>query len=185
MCWKEHLAPVGALEKWLQSDQTVPIAEWMTPEVGPLHEIQSFLTSQDLKLHRQIFQDNYKTPLNWYKSWMRNVNKEQLVADIIAGLDRKLHCPVLFVEATLEVIKIPGGAENTRPLIDNLSIRDVASSHWLQLEKPNELNKILEEHFIGALVQYLDLVSSTIIRLGEVSTRRQVLGQQNLNSILV
>ena len=83
---------------------------------------------------------------------MRNVNKEQLVADIIAGLDRKLHCPVLFVEATLEVIKIPGGAENTRPLIDNLSVRDVASSHWLQLEKPNELNKILEEHFIGALV---------------------------------
>ena len=39
MSWKEHLAPVGALEKWLKSDQTVPIAEWMTQEVGPLHKI--------------------------------------------------------------------------------------------------------------------------------------------------
>lgn len=102
-------------------------------------------------MHRQAFQDNYKTPLNWYKAWMQNLNKEQLEVDIASGLDVKLHCPVLYVDATLEAIRLPGGAELTRPLIDDLTVKTVVASHWLQLEKANELNEILEEFFIGIL----------------------------------
>ena len=35
-----------------------------------------------------------------------------------------------------------------RPLVPDLKVENVNGGHWLQLEKPDEVNKILEEFMV-------------------------------------
>lgn len=40
-------------------------------------------------------------------------------------------------------------AEHMRPLVPDLKVETLSGGHWLQLEKADEVNKILEEFIEG------------------------------------
>ena len=54
--------------------------------------------------------------------------------------------PTLLIASTGYFITVTiNFAEQMRPLVPNLKVENVDGGHWLQLEKADEVNKILEE----------------------------------------
>jgi soluble epoxide hydrolase/lipid-phosphate phosphatase len=54
--------------------------------------------------------------------------------------------PTLLISSTDNVITVTANfAEQMRPLVPDLKVERVSGGHWLQLEKADEVNKILDE----------------------------------------
>ncbi|PVH77426.1 putative epoxide hydrolase [Cadophora sp. DSE1049] len=130
--WVTDLAPIGALEKWLIADRSAPYASYMRPE--------------DIALHRKIHQDNYKGGLHWYRAFVEGINNADL---ILISPYWKLHSPALFIDCKKEPLKIPGSRESMSVQFDSLVIKEIEAAHWVQLEKPDEVNMILEDFITG------------------------------------
>ena len=59
---------------------------------------------------------------------------------------RSLTHPTLLIASTSYVITVTiNYPELMRPLVPDLKVENVNGGHWLQLEKADEVNKILEE----------------------------------------
>jgi soluble epoxide hydrolase/lipid-phosphate phosphatase len=88
---------------------------------------------------------NFSPAMNWYRSAISGQNlPDETTAS--SPLDPKLHMPVLYVESSHDPIS--GGEraiQSMQALIPNLTVKKVASGHWVQLEKAAEVNTILEE----------------------------------------
>ena len=133
MTFKHNLAPIGAARKWFEEDNVGPIASWMSPE--------------DVKTREKIFAaeaGGYGPPLNWYKCHMANLNSED---DASIPADRlKIEQPTLLITCGNDPVGIPVLAvEGTKPFVQMLEIKQVDTGHWLQLEKPDEVNHILKD----------------------------------------
>ena len=58
--------------------------------------------------------------------------------------------PTLLVTCSKDPVGAPEMAEaGTRPLVKNLQVKQIDTGHWLQLEKPDEVNQILKTFFEG------------------------------------
>lgn len=54
--------------------------------------------------------------------------------------------PTLLIASTSYIITVTVNfAEQMRPFVPDLKVENVNGGHWLQLEKPDEVNKIMEE----------------------------------------
>ncbi len=65
-------------------------------------------------------------------------------------LDPKLRLPVLYVESSHDPTS--GGEraiQGMKAMIPNLTVKKVSAGHWVQLEKADEVNAILEEFVQG------------------------------------
>lgn len=60
----------------------------------------------------------------------------------------KITQPVLLVTAKQDRICLAGIQEAiTKPYAEDLRIESLDTAHWIQLEKPDETNKLLESFF--------------------------------------
>lgn len=96
---------------------------------------------------------DFSPAINWYRSGMSGLN---LLDETSASppLEPKLHMPVLYVESSHDPIS--GGEraiQGMQALIPDLTVKKVASGHWVQLEKADEINTILEEFVKGVDVR--------------------------------
>jgi soluble epoxide hydrolase/lipid-phosphate phosphatase len=53
--------------------------------------------------------------------------------------------PTLLITSSNFITAAMNFPEQMRPLVHDLRVENVTGGHWLQLEKPDEVNKILEE----------------------------------------
>lgn len=92
---------------------------------------------------------DFSPALNWYRSAMSGLNlPDETTAS--PPLEPTLHIPVLYVESSQDPIS--GGEraiQGMQALIPDLTVKKVASGHWVQLEKADEVNIILEEFVQG------------------------------------
>ncbi len=71
-----------------------------------------------------------------------------ITADIPTG-QAQLNKPVLLITATKDAVGLASLAEGgTRPYAPDLRVKPVEAGHWVQLEKKDETNAILEEFFL-------------------------------------
>jgi soluble epoxide hydrolase/lipid-phosphate phosphatase len=130
--WKEHVAPVGALEAWLKSDKLVETGKWVTAE--------------DKAMHDQIMQRNYNPGLNWYRASIHNLNLADESGDPRSPdgkLDPVLHMRSLLIIAERDPLT-KGADKMMAPVAENLRIERFPAGHWVQLEMPEEVNRALE-----------------------------------------
>jgi len=130
--WKQHLGPTGAMEAWLKSDRVGPMA--------------SYVTDEEKAMHRSIFKDDYGSAMNWYRSHIWNLNKED---EEKAKLDPNLPHPMLVVTASRVPIGSPQHAERIRGFAADVVVKELDAGHWIQLEKSGEVNEILKEFVDG------------------------------------
>ena len=104
-----------------------------------------------MKTHNKIFapeNGGYGPPLNWYKCQIRHFNDEDDAG--IPAESSFIEQPTLLVTCSKDPVGAPEMAEaGTRPFIKDLQVKQVGTGHWLQLEKPNEVNEILKNFFEG------------------------------------
>ena len=57
-----------------------------------------------------------------------------------------IQSPTLLVTSRFDYVGVPAVQEQrTRPWVKNLQVKELATAHWVQLEKPDEVNKILKD----------------------------------------
>lgn len=137
---KDHMCPIGAARSWF--------AEGKTSALAP------YVSSEDIEIHDRIFtteNGGYGPPLMWYKSVMANVNVQDEAT--LAPEQSHIGQPTLLITAANDYIAIPAMQEQgMRPYVKNLKVESVETGHWLQLEKPDEVNQRLERFFTESAV---------------------------------
>jgi pimeloyl-ACP methyl ester carboxylesterase len=124
--WKEHFRPLGAFEKFVTEGQTVEVAEWFGGELREAH-LQAFGC-----------QGGYAGAKGWYGMW----DQELFMQDELGNEGAKIEIPSLFV----------GGAGDTDVQSDflsewvtNLTVEKVKSGHWVHIERPEKVNKLIAD----------------------------------------
>ena len=133
MTLKENLALLGSARAWFEGSKTAPL--------GP------YVSTEECELHDKIFaaeNGGYGPPLNWYKAQIANLNTPDEAS--LPPEKIHIHGPTLLVTCTFDYVGVPVIQEqNTRPWVPNLQVKELATGHWVQLEKPDEFNKILKD----------------------------------------
>ncbi|KAF8983846.1 hypothetical protein BDQ17DRAFT_1377719 [Cyathus striatus] len=83
-------------------------------------------------------------PLNWYVARVRALdNKDD---ETVPNENYPFRTPTLFVATLKDVVCIPSVNEaQLRKYCDQLSVKEIDSSHWVMFEKPNEPNEAFAE----------------------------------------
>jgi len=91
--------------------------------------------------------DEYGPAMNWYRCAMQNLN---LKDEQEAKPDPKIEVPVLMIVANEDPLSNAMAITAMRENIANLKVVDIECGHWVQVEKPEEVNTALEEFFRSA-----------------------------------
>lgn len=129
--WKAHMGTEGASKEWIINGRSALPPSWMSGE--------------EVDTHVQILKKGgYTGPLNWYKSFIRGVDKPFHVK-FTTDESKNLDIPALVVTAKYDYGSRPefqiAAAEKH---LTNRRIEMFDCSHWIPLEKPKELVALLE-----------------------------------------
>lgn len=92
------------------------------------------MSDEDLSVYIAGFQKNGFTPsINWYRNLNRNWH-------LLGGVSPIVHQQTLMVYGEKDVIPpLP----NIQEFVPNIEVQSLDSGHWLQEEKPEELNQMI------------------------------------------
>jgi soluble epoxide hydrolase/lipid-phosphate phosphatase len=128
--WKRHFAPVGKGADYVSTGKVDPLPSWYN---------LSEYTTRD----RILAAKGYRGPLNWYKAGMRGINlpdEEELSEE-----DRHCKVPTLLAFSDQDyVTRADMQTQNSKKWVKDYRIEVLNSGHWIQLEKPAELQKLFE-----------------------------------------
>ncbi|KAJ4095033.1 hypothetical protein NW761_005495 [Fusarium oxysporum] len=129
---KKYKGALGGLRSWLTEGKTTKL---------PAH-----LTSEDHKHYEHAFSEEkggYGPAINWYRASLRNINEED--ERKITTAAHVLTHPTLLIASTNVITATMNIPEQMLPFVPDLIVEQVAGGHWLQLEKPDEVNEILDK----------------------------------------
>ncbi|KAJ5910558.1 epoxide hydrolase [Penicillium tannophilum] len=127
--WKVNFAPLGAAAAYISTGRINPYPSWYTPE--------------EYTVRKQIFAQGYWGPMSWYKAAIRGIN----LADEAEIVDGRCHLPTLLVVSEKDhVARADVGIAGTKELVADLRVKNFEEcGHWIQLERPSEINDALKE----------------------------------------
>ncbi|PSN62771.1 alpha/beta-hydrolase [Corynespora cassiicola Philippines] len=132
--WRNYLAPIGALKKWLQNDKQAEIGPWISP---------AYRAARDEAFTKD---GGYTAPLNWYRCLVNNMNLQDEPEDECKTF-RSAH-PVLLVLAEKDAIVLPSlQLEATKPWVKDLTVKQVPTGHWPMAEASEKVNQELGNFF--------------------------------------
>ncbi|KAL1796314.1 hypothetical protein ACET3X_004854 [Alternaria dauci] len=158
-----HLAS-GEVEKFVKDEQTIrQFLKGAYEAKGPNREIafdpEKGLVEENMPLvgESRILNGKYldyyvkqysihgiHPTLNWYRVRRANWEEDQEL------LSRKqINQPALFIQATYDMVLIPGMAKSMGHFIPKLTREEVKSGHWALTQKPDEVNAIIRQWFEG------------------------------------
>jgi len=111
--------------------------------------LPAWLTDQDVGLFTQEFQrTGFRGGINWY----RNIDRNRELTPFLNGA--KIHQPALFVAGELDgvIVMYRQPYDSLETNVPNLKKKKLVpgAGHWIQQERPDEVNKLLIE-FLTAL----------------------------------
>jgi len=130
---KKYMGAEGGIRTWL--------------EEGKLAESKPWFTSEDKEHYDQAFSSGYAAPINWYKAALTNINEsdeKEIPQENIA-----LKQPTLLISSTSFITVSGDFASQMKPNVPDLTVESLDCGHWIQLEKADEVNGILEKFFEG------------------------------------
>ncbi|KAJ9298635.1 hypothetical protein DTO271G3_3602 [Paecilomyces variotii] len=129
--WKTDMGPLGAAERWITAGNVTAPPPWVSQE--------------ELDMHTRIFQKGKSMgPLNWYKSAARRVDQEYY-STFTTDESKSLDIPSLLVTAAYDRVCVPELQKpRTEQYLHNNRTEEFECGHWIPLEKPDELVRLLE-----------------------------------------
>lgn len=97
---------------------------------------EPIMSEKDLNIYISGFKKTGFTPsINWY----RNLNRNW---DILGEVSPIVHQPTLMIYGEKDIIPpLP----NIKDFVPNIDVETLDAGHWIQEERPNELNKMIME----------------------------------------
>lgn len=125
-----NFGPVGAASKYVSSGRLDPLPSW--------YNLAEYTTRD------RIISKGHQGPLNWYKSAMRGINLTD--ESEFSEEDKFCQLPALLVVSDQDyVTRADMQTQNTSKWVKELCIETLHCGHWIQLEKADELHKLLED----------------------------------------
>ncbi|CAF0748370.1 unnamed protein product [Adineta steineri] len=143
MLARTDFAPVGKVRAWLSSGRRTDRASYMTQE--------DYQTVYD-HLNKRM-----QPKLNWFNVIIGNGDWEYEKT-----LNATVHRPVLFIEGTRDYIGIIGAGERQKQYIPDLKIVKVDTGHWVMEEKPEEVNREIDQ-WIKEVISNKSAASSVLL----------------------
>ncbi|KIY51666.1 alpha/beta-hydrolase [Fistulina hepatica ATCC 64428] len=132
--WLTALCPVGGFDAYMESGQVQPRPEWLSQE------------DYD-HIKKELLEGGLRGPTNYYRSLTRSIERQELEKSPI-DLNVKVNKPMFFAGALQDYICLPQLCRSAfQGVTDDLTSQDFDTSHWVMLEKPDELNEALEKWF--------------------------------------
>ncbi|KAK7459584.1 hypothetical protein VKT23_009565 [Stygiomarasmius scandens] len=130
--WQERWANGDGMQAALNSDMKFEIAEYMTEE--------------DLKIYRNELGDGtYAARLNWYKSFYLSIQQDDDL-DLV-GERAHIHIPTIFFQGLRDAVCIPQVAMAQRDFINDLTVIEVDSDHFIMEGTPAQFHAALLSWF--------------------------------------
>jgi pimeloyl-ACP methyl ester carboxylesterase len=106
--------------------------------------LPAWLTDQDVELFTEEFQrTGFRGGINWY----RNIDRNRELTPFLNGA--KIHQPALFVAGELDavIVMYRHSYDSLETNVPNLKKKKLVpgAGHWIQQERPDEVNKLLIE----------------------------------------
>jgi len=124
-----------------EADIEPRIETWLETSMRRIAKNESFLTEETLQVYSDAFRKGGLTgPLNYY----RNIDRNWETTAHLEG--KQITMPTLMITAEGDPILIPQMTDGMEDHIPNLTkhlIRDCG--HWTQLERPDEVNRLVIE----------------------------------------
>ncbi|KAL3424069.1 epoxide hydrolase [Phlyctema vagabunda] len=120
--------------------------EWLTK--GRVAERPSYFSSEDTAQHLKQFsieKGGYGPAINWYRAQLQNINEADEKA--IRQEAHILHRPTLLFTSHNFITVAGNPAEQMKPLVSDFTTKEINSGHWIQREKADEVNSILQDFF--------------------------------------
>lgn len=134
---REPMPPEQAAARMLESGSLDLNPFRRLDEIEPSGEL--IVSEQELSVYAETYErTGFRGGINWY----RNIDRNH---ELLPGLgSQKLELPCLMVTAEWDVALRPEMAAGMPALCSDLEMHQVAKAgHWIQQEKPDELNAIL------------------------------------------
>ncbi|EED14642.1 epoxide hydrolase, putative [Talaromyces stipitatus ATCC 10500] len=134
--WKAHMGAEGGAKEWVSCGKVAHPPPWMSYE--------------EIATHVQLLKKGgYTGPLNWYKSFIRGIDKS-LYERFTTDESKNLDIPAVVVTAAYDCgsrpeFQIPAAEKH----LSNRRIERFECGHWIPLERPKELVILLEEFASG------------------------------------
>ncbi|GKU04730.1 epoxide hydrolase [Fusarium langsethiae] len=129
--WNEWFHPLGKMHEFVREDHRLPIASWYTRDLQEAH-LKAFGSP-----------NGYKGVCRWYRMW-----KDNLFAPDEKGFENfKIQQPVLFIVPSHPQESMVQQKEMLASWAPNLQTISLDTSHWLQLEQPDQTNASIQ-HFL-------------------------------------
>jgi soluble epoxide hydrolase/lipid-phosphate phosphatase len=134
--WKTDVAPRGKTREWVESNKRV--------EGSP-----SYLDEKARREHQKhIMESGFAAPCKYYLCTKNGVN------DSTAPRTEKINKPTFLGAALRDYVCLAvfNKAQMSQHVnIDKMTVQDFDTSHWVMLEKPDEVNAALEKFFVAAI----------------------------------
>ncbi|KAK7051648.1 hypothetical protein VNI00_004627 [Paramarasmius palmivorus] len=135
--WISDFIPLGACKTYLTSKPAAPPASWLPEDEK---RIQS----------EELLKGGLAAPLCWYKVMLSGIGPEDdkgVPADRVATDKPAFFGAALEDYVALAALAIPA----TQKLCSNLTVKEFQANHWVQLQRPNEVNTELLAWLEGAV----------------------------------
>lgn len=109
----------------------------------PKLEKNRLMTEEELEYYAECYSRNgLMGTLNWYRTRELNFRDEK---ELAVKKDLKIKVPVLFVAAKHDSAIPPSMAKGMERSFDNITMKEVDSSHWALWQRPDECNSMIKE----------------------------------------
>ncbi|KIY48043.1 alpha/beta-hydrolase [Fistulina hepatica ATCC 64428] len=129
--WKTALCPFGGLDAYLAVGKVQPLPKW--------------LSNEDYEhMKRMLLDGGFRAPTNYYRVMVRHLEYEQtLTVDV---KNKKIDKLIFYGGALQDYVCLAQPAKMSLVgLSDDYTTHEFDTSHWLQIEKPDEFNTVLEK----------------------------------------
>ena len=107
------------------------------------------MTEEELDYYAECYARNgMRGPLNWYRTRELNFRDEKQFAQ---AKSFKIKVPVLFVSALHDNALPPSMAKGMERSFENLTMKEVDSSHWALWQRPDECNSMIKDFLENVL----------------------------------
>lgn len=133
---KRYMGAVGGTREWVTSGRVAPR--------------EPYFTSEDALHYQKMFDPEhggggYAAPIRWYIAQLENINESD--EKEIPEANRIIQQPTLLINSSNFITKTADFPSQMKPLVPNLKNEFTNCGHWIQLEQPDAVNKMLQEFF--------------------------------------
>lgn len=120
------------MEEWVKANKKTELAPWVK--------------QSELETHDKVLKSGgFTGPLNWYKQGIAGVthaSEVKINPDYAATI---FSTPTLFVGCEKDMICLPAiQVVRMKDFFEDLTVKNLDSSHWVMIEKPKELWEIIQ-----------------------------------------